>query len=276
MALERLDGEEASFERIQEAMQSLPFLASRKMVVVQSAGANKQFAEKAEALIKDLPDTTDLILVEGKLDKRSSYYKLLKKQQGFQEFNELDENGLARWIINTAKAKDATISSNDARYLIERVGANQLKLAGEVEKLSLYDPAISRATIDALTVMAPQSTIFQLLEAAFAGNTKRALQLYQEQRVLKVEPQQIIAMLSWQLHVLALVKTAGDRSADEIAKASKVNPYVVKKTAGIARSLSLADIKRLVTDLVTIDARLKRESLNADDVMLHYLMNIST
>ncbi len=275
MGLERLDGEEAAYERMQEALQSLPFLADKKLVVLQTPGANKQFIEKVADLINDMPETTDLIIVEPKLDKRSAYYKLLKKQKGYMEFGELDENGLTRWLVQEAKDKGATISSNDARYMIERVGTNQQKLFSEIEKLSLHGAAIDRAAIDALTAEIPQSTIFQLLEAAFAGNTRRALELYHEQRMLKVEPQQIIAMLGWQLHILALVKTAGDRTPDEIAREAKISPYVVKKTASVARRLSLADIKRLVSDLLRIDERLKRESLNADDVLQHYLITLA-
>jgi DNA polymerase-3 subunit delta len=275
MALERLDGEEAEFERIQEALQSLPFLASKKMVVLQSASANKQFVEKAENLLQELPESTDLIIVEPKLDKRSAYYKFLKKQKGYTEFNELDEHGLARWLTGLAKEKGSALSTSDASYLISRVGSNQQTLASELEKLSLYTDKIDRATIDELTAATPQSTIFQLLEAAFAGNTKRALELYAEQRALKVEPQQIIAMLTWQLHVLALLKTAQNKTPDEIARDAKISPYVVRKSASVARSLSLAQTKRLVGDLLIIDERLKSESLNADDILLNYLTTIS-
>lgn len=276
MGLERLDGEDASFERMQEAMQSLPFLADRKMVVLQSPGANKEFTEHVDRLLADLPDTTHLIIVEGKLDKRGTYYKFLKKQKGFQEFGDMDENSLARWVVEIARDKGASLSTSDARYLVERVGVNQQKLASELEKLSLYDTEISRVSIDEMTAALPQSTIFELLEAAFAGNTSRALELYHEQRLLKVEPQQIIAMLAWQLHVLALIKTAGDnRSTDDIARESKINPYVVRKSAGIARRLTLANTKRLISDLLLIDERLKRESLNADEVLMDYLLRLA-
>lgn len=275
MALERLDGEEATYERIQEALQSLPFLAERKMVVLQSPGTNKQFAENVDRLLDELPDTTDLVIIEPKLDKRGTYYKFLKKQKGFQEFGELDERGLADWLVRTASDKGAKLSPADASYLVSRVGTSQQTLASEIEKLSLRGGTIDRATIDALTAATPQSTIFQLLEAAFAGNTRRAAGLYAEQRALKVEPQQIIAMLAWQLHVLALVKTAGGKTADEIARDAKLSPYVARKSAAAARNLSFADIKRLVRDLLEIDARLKRETLNADDALLHYLLTIA-
>jgi len=276
MALERLDGEEVEYERLQEALQSLPFLAARKLVALHIPGANKKFAENIEKLLAGLPETTDLIIVEPKLDKRSAYYKFLKKQKGFQEFGELDEAGLARWLVGEAKARGVTLAPADANYLVSRVGANQQALASEIEKLSLYGSTINRGVIDELTAATPQSTIFQLLEAAFAGNSALMLKLYGEQRALKVEPQQIIAMLAWQLHVLAFVKTAGQgKTPDEIARDARLSPYVVRKTAGIARRLTLAETKRLVHDLLIIDERLKREPLNADDALLHYLMTIT-
>jgi DNA polymerase-3 subunit delta len=280
MALERLDGDEASYERMQEALQSLPFLASRKLVVLQAPGNNKEFLEKADKLLVELPETTDLVIVEPKLDKRTAYYKLLKKQPGFKEYPELDENGLVRWLTDVAKARGVALAAPDARFLVERVGANQQYLAHELEKLTLGataanedKPVIGRRLIEDLTAATPSSTIFQLLEAAFAGNTRRTLELYGEQRALKVEPQQIIAMLAWQLHVMALVKTAS-AAPDTIAKEAKLNPFVVKKTAGIARSITVARLRSLVSDLTTIDERLKRESLNADDVLQAYLVGL--
>jgi DNA polymerase III delta subunit len=75
MALERVDGESAVFERMQESIQSAPFLAVRKMVVFRTPGANKQFVARCEQLLKEIPDSTDVILIEPKLDKRGSYYK---------------------------------------------------------------------------------------------------------------------------------------------------------------------------------------------------------
>ena len=274
MALEKLDGEEASFERIQEALQSLPFLASKKMVILRAPSANKQFTEHAERLLQELPETTDVILVEPKLDKRSSYYKLLKKVTDFQEFAELDRAGLARWLVTAAKAQGGSLSQGDASYLVDRAGASQQLLQHELEKLVLYNPSISRASIELLIEPTPQSTVFELLEAAFAGNTKRAMQLYDEQRALKVEPQQIIAMLAWQLHILALIKAAGNRAPDQVAREGKVNPFVVRKSSAVARTLSGPKLKALIGDLLTIDRRLKRESIDADEALQNYLLKL--
>ena len=215
-------------------------------------------------------------MVEPKLDKRLAYYKFLKKKTDFREYPELDMNGMAQWLVAEAKSKDGTISLSDARYLAERVGVNQQLLDGEIEKLLLYSPQITRQTIDLLTEPNPQSTIFELLESAFAGNTRQAIRLYEEQRSMKVEPIQIIAMLAWQLNVLAIVKTAGSKSSQEIAKEAKLNPYVVSKSQGIARKLSLPEIKILVSDLLEIDTSSKRTSIDTDDALKHYILKLAS
>jgi DNA polymerase III subunit delta len=285
IGLERIDGEESEFERISEALTSLPFLASKKLIILRTGSANKKFVEQAEALLSDMPETTDLVIIEPKLDKRSVYYKYLKRATTYKECNELDLNGLARWLTAQAQVGGVELQTADARYLVERVGLNQQLLSHELDKLCLYSGSgekgtassrITRQTIDLLTEPAPQSTIFELLEAAFAGNARRAMALYQEQRTLKVEPQQIIALLAWQLHILALVKTAGSRTPDQVAKEAKISPYVAKKTVGIARTTSLTQLKDLIATLLTIDSRLKRESLDADEVLRTYLLKLAS
>lgn len=275
LALERIDCEESDFAQIQAALTSLPFLASKKMVILRSPSTNKQFVEQAEQLLGEVAETTDVILIEPKLDKRQSYYKFLKKQTDFRDFPELDLNGLANWLAAEAKRKKGEISLPDARYLAERVGLNQQLLGSELEKLILHNPKVSRQTIELLTDATPQSTIFQLLDAAFGGNTKRALELYQEQRSMKVEPVQIIAMISWQLNVLAIVKTAGDRSSQAIAKEAKINPYVVSKSQGIASKLSLTQLKTLVKDLLDIDIKSKSTNLDTDEALQHYILMLA-
>ncbi len=275
LALERVDGEEVSYERITETLNSLPFLTSKKLVVLRAPSAQKRFVEEAETLLADIPETNEVIILEPKLDKRLAYYKYLKKNTDLTEYTQPDENSMAAWLQRRAKDQGGVISSNDARYLIERTGINQQNLCNELDKLLLYDDKVTRASIDVLTDATPQSTIFQLLEAAFAGNVKRALELYAEQRALKVEPQQIVAMLGWQLHVLAVVKTAGTRSPDEIAKSAKMSPYAVRKSQNVARSLTLATLKTLISDLLIIDTRSKRSSLDLDEALQHFFLKLA-
>jgi len=274
MALERLDGQEADYAQMHGAAQSLPFLVPRKLVVLRAPGANKEFAEKFEQFVADVAETNDVIVVEPKLDKRLSYYKQLRKHTDFREFAVLDAGGLARYLTDYAKRQGGALGMGEARLLIDRVGQNQLILQHEVDKLLAYNPQITRASIELLTERTPQSSIFELLDAAFAGNVRRAAALYAEQRAAQVEPQQIMAMLAWQLHILAIVKTAGPRSSDTIAQQARISPFTVRKSMDLARRTSLAQLKKLVGDLRQFDVRLKTEAISADDVVQYYLLQI--
>lgn len=275
IAVERIDGEEASFERLQESLTSSPFLAPKKLVVVRAGSANKQFVERAEPLLSGLPETTDAVLVEPKLDKRSSYYKFLKKTYDLREFPQLDEQGLAHWLVQAAKQQAGTLNVGDARFLVERVGADQQLLAGELDKLLAYNPVVTRQSIELLSEPTPQGKIFDLLEAVFAGDMSRALGLYRDQREQKVDPAQIISMMAWQLKVVALIKTAGDRSAQEVASAAKLSPFTVQKSQTIARRLSLDGLKSLVADLLALDVRSKRENIDLDEALQNYLLQVA-
>lgn len=276
MALERLDGEEASFERMLGSVQSLPFLAPRKLVVLRKPSANKEFLEKFDAFLEGIAETNDAILVEPKLDKRLSYYKTLKKRTEFKDFAVLDGNALVQFLIAYAKEQSGVVSGSDAHLLIDRVGTNQLNLQHELDKLLAYNSHINRTSIELLTDRTPQSSIFELLDAAFSGNSRRAMRLYKEQRALKVEPQQIIAMLVWQLYILSLVKTGVKQSNDQIAKEAKISPFTVRKTQNLARNISLKQLKKYVSELRTFDVRLKSEGLLADEVVQYYLLSLAT
>jgi DNA polymerase III delta subunit len=275
MAVERFDGEEADAARMRESVSALPFLTARKLVVLYEPGKQKSFAENIEAILAGVAESTDLIIVEPKLDKRLSYYKTLKKATDFREFGDLDASGLMRWAGDYAKEQGGSLSSSDARLLIDRVGPNQLLLKQELDKLLIYEPQIIKAAIELLTEPTPQSTVFELLDAAFAGNSKRTMALYREQRALKVEPQAIIAMLAWQLHLLALVKSAGQRSSDDIAREARLNPFVVRKSQSLARNLTQDRIKTMIRDLLDLDLKLKTITIDADEALQLYLIKLA-
>jgi DNA polymerase-3 subunit delta len=274
LALERIDAEEAEGQAILDAVQSLPFLAERKMVVVRSLGSNKQAAEQIEQIISSAGDSTDLIFHEPLTDKRTAYYKTLKSKTQLEEFNELDVHELADWSVNEANKAGASLSQSDAKFLVDRVGANQALLANELEKLLTYNPHITRGSIELLTEPTPQSKVFDLLDAAFSGNKSRALKLYEEQRAQKVEPQAILALVAWQLQLLAVAKYAGGKPAGTIAKDAGVSPYPVTKALGLASKLEEPKLKNMVSEAFEIDWRSKTSALDLDEALKTYITTL--
>ena len=276
MAIERLEGEDASYDRIAESASSIPFLCDRKLVVLRGASLNKDFTERFEEFLGSITDSTDVLLVEGKLDKRTSYYKQLQKLTDFTEFKVLDAQGLVRHAAEYAREQGGVLGMGDARLLVERVGLNQLSIQHEIDKLLLYNPKITRQTIELLTDRLPQSRVFDLLDAAFAGNTVRMQQLYADQRAQGVEPQQLVAMLVWQLYIFALVKAGQGKSASEIAREAKLSPFVVEKAQSAMRGVSLVDLRAMISSLRELDVRSKTEGIVLDEALQFYLLNLST
>jgi len=274
LALERIDAEEAEPATILEAVQSLPFLASRKMVVLRSLGANKTASGQIEQIIDAAGDTTDLIFYEPSPDKRTAYFKVLKSKTQLEEFNELDPRGLATWLANEVKKQGGQLSLSDANYMVERVGTNQELLANELEKLLIYDPKISRQNIDLLTVKTPQSKVFDLLDAAFGGNKKRALELYAEQRDQRVEPQAIMAMIAWQLELITLTHLGKGKDAGKIAADAGFSPYPVQKAQRLAAKLDRQQLTDMIITAAEFDYKSKTTTFDLDEALKTYIVTL--
>lgn len=274
LALEVIDAEEAGFGRLLSAVESVPFLSDKKMVIVYKLGALKEAGERVEELA-DIAGNTELIIVEQKPDRRSSYYKFLKKNTDMAEFSEPDERELGEWLVKEAEKAGAKLSQRDAYYLVQRVGGNQESTYNELKKLIDYGKDISKETIDELTEASPQTSIFNLLDAAFAGNSKKAMAIYDEQRIQGEEPLKILGMIVWQVHLVAMVESAGKLSDKDIMSASGLKPFTLNKSRSIARRMGRKGIKDILDRLLKLDRQLKTTMVDADDALKNLLATIS-
>jgi DNA polymerase-3 subunit delta len=199
---------------------------------------------------------------------------VLKSKTQLEEFNELDARALASWLSDEAKKQGGQLGFADANYLVERIGANQQMLASELGKLLTYDLQVTRANIDLLTEPTPQGKIFELLDAAYGGNKKRALKLYEEQRAQRVEPQAILAMIAWQLQLLALAKHSKNLPAATVAKDAGLNPYPVTKAKNLAAKISENELNKMVDEALDIDWRGKTTAIDLDEALKTYIVTL--
>jgi DNA polymerase III delta subunit len=274
LAVERFDVGQLGIAEVLQLVSSQPFLTSRRLLILENITLNKSLTEHIDQLITAVADTTDVLINVPKFDKRLTLYKQLKKQTDFKEFTHLNEQALTTWLQTEATAVGGDLSASTALYLIQKVGDNQMMLFQELHKLLLYDAKVSRQSIDLLSEAMPQSSIFDLLDAAFKGDKRRTMHLYQDQRRQQVEPQAILAMLSWQIHVLAVITFNPKLSSDDIAKRAKISPFVVRKTQQLARELSPTRVKQLIATALALDVRLKTQTVDADDAVQHFLLSI--
>lgn len=271
LALERIDAQETDFQTIIDSIQSIPMLTEKKMVVIRDLGSSKQATEQIEQIIAAAGTTTEVVIYETSIDKRTGYFKTLREHTKLEEHGELDGRELATWLVAESKKRGGNIGLSDAYYLIERVGSDQYLLFNELNKLIAYQPKITRGTIELLTDQAPHSRVFDLLDAAFSGNKKKALSLYEQQRAQRVEPQAIMAMITWQLHLLATVKYAGERPVDSIAADMNMKSFPISKAAGLAAKLSEDKLKNMIDEAFSIDWKSKTIAIDLDEALKTYI-----
>jgi DNA polymerase III subunit delta len=142
--------------RLREALQTLPFFGSGKVVwlrdcnflgeerAASAAAVTEALVELADELKKFAWQTVRLLISAGKVDKRKVFYKTLDKLgtvEVFSAWSADDRDWTERAELAAQGAfrqLDKEISGEALAELITRVGPNARQLDSEVEKLNLF------------------------------------------------------------------------------------------------------------------------------------------
>jgi DNA polymerase III delta subunit len=277
MALDIIDVDTSELMNMIDSITTVPFLSNKRMVAIKYLSAKKELADKLQEIISRTPDSTDLIIIESRLDKRSAYSKLLKElADETKVYDNLDGHDLLDWIVEFARDNKAKISKTNIQYLIDRVGPNQQQLINELTKMALLDVEITKEVIDEMTVISPHSSVFAMLDNLMQGRVDLACKLYEEQRSLGVEPQAILGMIVWQLNIIAIAISA-DKSltSDDIAKKFKINPFVMRKNINIANKIGKLKILEMLNKAINTDKNIKTYKNKPDNEVYALLLQIS-
>ncbi len=271
-----VDGDTADWLEIHQSIEGISlFGGEEKMVVIRSVGDNKDNAQKLAEALEHISDTTELIVVDSSIDKRSALYKALKKRGAVTECNNLDEGRLVSWVQERAKLHGGSIDSAAARLLVEYTGADQTKLNNEIDKLINFDTTISEDSIRELVEPRLSETIFQLLDAMLAGQAEKGVKIYDGLRYNQMQPIYILTMIAWQLHSLLLVKSAGKKSDAEIAKEAAMSPFVIRKARAATRNLNWTQLKKIFKLTAEADMKIKTTKVDSDQLLQTLIIQIS-
>lgn len=145
--------------RLREAMQTLPFFGSGKVIWLrdcnfladEKAAAAQAVTEAVTELAEELkrfpwtgPGAIRLLISAGKVDKRKVFYKALDKLGTVETFagwsvDDKDWAGQAEaWARQGVAAREKEISDEALAELVNRVGPHPRQLDSEIEKAALY------------------------------------------------------------------------------------------------------------------------------------------
>jgi DNA polymerase-3 subunit delta len=272
--LEQLDCSECDAPRLRDALLQLPFLVSKKLVVLRDVFAQKWAADLLLALWPQIPAEIDVLIVESKPDKRTKLFKELAAQKNVHDYRPLQPRELLAWASAYAASLGSTLSARAASALVDRAGENQMRLAREIEKLAV-EPEISEELVSARVDQHLEASIFDLLDAVVAKQNDRACALYSDLLSLQTDPNEIMSMIAWQLHVLASIVYAPKKDTHSIAAVSGIHPFVIGKTLPLAARLSRDDVKRMVHSALQTDIAIKSGKAAADDAVRLLILELS-
>jgi DNA polymerase-3 subunit delta len=272
--IERVAGEDLEVAQLPSLLQGGTLFSSNRMVIIRDLSKNKETSEKFIEYLEKVPEEVSVVLIEGQLDKRTSLYKTLKKSTDFQECIEPSDNDLLKWVTEYTKEQGGEIDQTTARKLIEYVGVDQQRLVGEVEKLVAFNPKVTSSSVEELVEKRPQSTAFQLLDLVLSDQKEKALGVLDNLERAFEDPYQIANLLIWQVQVLAVVKSAGSRPDSEIARETKLNPYVISKTKSLARRIDTQKLNKIIELSTQLDIDLKSTNAKPWRLVEHTILAI--
>jgi DNA polymerase-3 subunit delta len=274
-----LTAQNASPASITGMCQAMPFLAERRMVIVEGllgslggegrGGKGKASAEKLAdwqdffpALPDQMPPTSDLVFLEGQLRANNPLMKEVKAVAEVKEFGNMNPNDLRGWVQNRVMETNGSITTNAVQLLVDMIGTDLWGLSSEVEKLSLYATgrAIEIEDVEEMVVSAKEVSVFAVVDAVLEGN--RTLAMRNLTKLLEGEATvpYLLSMLGRQVRLLLLAKELITEQVPQAELGSRLginSAYPLRKTLEQARRFTPQALRQLHAGLLDTDVAIK-------------------
>lgn len=291
----RLDGKSTGLKELVVATHAMPFLADRRLVVLDDPlGSLKSQADREQfkEVLGKTPGTTALVVMVPRplldaRDRRENKKHWLEKwvaEQGgrayLREYSQLRGPQMARWIQSKAAEGGGEIEYQAAGLLASYVQDDPRLASQEIEKLLAYVNYRRPVQVDDVERLTPdgaQGDVFAMVDALGNRNGQLALQMLH--RLLEVdEPLRLYGMVVRQFRLLLLTREmldGGHREA-EIARALKLHPFVAKKLVPQCRNFDLPALEAIYRKLLEIDESIKTGGVEADVAMDSLFVSLTT
>jgi DNA polymerase-3 subunit delta len=197
-----------AWDELRHATQALSLFAERRLFELRMPSGKP---DKGAAVLLDIatqppPDVICLIITD-KLDRKSAeapWVRAIERQGVFIPVWPVPAAALPAWLAARARALHLTLQPDAARLILERVEGNLLAAKQELDVLALLanGEPISAQLVMRTVADSARYDVFQLAEAAAAGDAQRALRILVGLRGEGVEPTLILWALVRELRGL--------------------------------------------------------------------------
>jgi DNA polymerase III subunit delta len=182
-----LEGQHLTLSELRNKCDAAPFLSSHRLVIVDGllgrfevkqskprSGKGKSGNGLGEweglaSCIKQMPETTVLMLVDGEVKGQNPLLKKLSPLAEVRTFPLLRGRDLKVWIQQRVRAEGGDITPQAVNLLAELIGGDLWAINGEIQKLLLYsqERPISEDDVRQLVSCVQEANIFALVDAAW-------------------------------------------------------------------------------------------------------------
>ena len=274
-----LTAQDANPASITGMCQAMPFLADRRMVIVEGlfgslagegrGGKGKASAEKLAdwqdffpSLSENMPPTSDLVFIEGALRMNTPLLKDMKAVAEVKEFGNMNPNDLRGWVQNRVMERGGSITTNAVQMLVDMIGTDLWGLASEVEKLSLYATgrAIEIEDVEEMVVSVKEVSVFAVVDAVLEGNRTAAMRSLTKMLEGEVTVPYLLSMIGRQVRLLLLAKDLIQQQVPQGELGGRLginSAYPLRKTLEQARRFTPEALQQLHTGLLDTDIAIK-------------------
>jgi DNA polymerase-3 subunit delta len=297
-----LDGRKMTLAALVQTCDALPFMAKRRLVIVENFWSRFEPAEGSKskekppkapasdtALVKGLleylprlPETTGLVFVESRsLHKANPAFNAVpsdqKKTAYVKEFNPPEEGELGRWVERRMKAKGGEIMPQAAQELARFTGGDLRQLDQELDKLwahANFARPVSITDVHNLVNATQTDNVFALVDAIGLRQRERAMRVLHELLEAGAAPAYLLTMIERQFRILLQVKDMQARgcSSAEMQKTLGIrHSFIIDKSVRQAQNFSMATLESIYGRLADVEQKIKTgeiEDLLALDLLV--------
>ena len=261
------EGKDINLEEVIDLAETMPFLAERRVLVLENTGLFKSGGEKLAEYLGAPAPTAYFVFAESEVDKRSKLFKQVQSAGHAAEFAAQDEKTLKRWVAGILKKEGLQITESTAEVFLEKVGTDMGNIRLELEKLVCYcmgRSTVEKADVEQICTTRISNHIFDMITAIGEKRTKDALNLYYDLLALKEPPMRILFLIARQCNSLLQVKQLKNRGFANKAIGEKLGlpSFVAGKYASQASRFKERELRTAVERCVEAEEAVKTGRMN--------------
>lgn len=279
----RFDAASTDVASLASACNSAPFLAPRRLVILDGPSAMLASApgrERLFPLLESLPPTTALLLVQpGELKPSSPLRAWAEAHPDLavcRAFQTPHNEAFLDWLRQRAQGLGGTIEPQAAHLLAELVAEDPHLADLELRKLLDYVDRrrpIALEDVEGLTPFRGQGDVFALVDSIGSRNGRQALQRLH--RLLEDEdPHPVFGMIVRQFRLILQAREYMELGKDP-RQVLGVHPFVADKVAAQARNFSLQGLEEIYHRLLEMDLAAKISAASLDVALDSLVASIS-